>query len=459
MQQATPPKTENDVRIAASKRIASSAEGIEAGCRSPGMVDLAKSLRKELTAAYLPESPVEIDLVESLSLTEAQWMEFETARQIKIAQERSTATLRFERLAADAFDRDKADWEADPESRTSIFARTYRGAAHLAAIWVRVLRELKAGDDIPFDLVRQTVLAMGSRWQVDKADEHAMTVVASFMKIAADQARAAETWARESKACDGLEFARIRAEKAVARTPGVEECRRGLIRIANQEAEDWKKLADRLKADFEAARAVARECAVGLGTGDRVLEKELRSLNRLATTARNRADRLMDKLARRIRERQSQAPRDAREIRPEPLAKSDVRPQENTAQNESKPGIADAKSPEKKCAGVSKESVLGMKPDDERDTAAYRGGEARDATRCDGLLTVAAHSGASVEPAGRPQSRSKGPESGTIRLSDTERKVLRVLRKMPDSPRRRKEIARLFGSDQKFREMCAAMDS
>lgn len=427
--------------------------------------DLAESLQAELAENYQVVSPVEIDAVAALALALAKWMEIESVKMVKIAQERAAATVRFDRLVADAFDRDKAAWQKDPETRISIFARTFRGASHLSEIWARVLKELKSGADIPFELACHALLCMGSRWQVDKADENAMTIMASFVKISSDPTQAAETWARESKMRDGLSFARRRAEKAVARAPGADQCRSFLVQAATQEAEGWKKVADKMRADFEAARAASCDFAVGLGTGDPVLEKELRILNRLAIAARDRADKLQEKLEALIMKRN--------------VAGVPVTLESNSGERAKSNGgrvkislCAGSHSPVGSISGVKDSNVGGMMDGSgsnvsARDFRSARGpesGSKKESSFHENPRTIESRKDASnSEVTGEKHVESLTSESradaGPSRLTSSERKLVKMLRKVPDSPRRRSDIVRLFGSEQRFREMCAAIDS
>lgn len=457
------PGIRKEIGIAQASAQASKGAAATGGSRV--FQELAESIQAELAECYQVSSPAEIDAVADLSLALAKWMEIEAVRKVKIDQERSTATVRFDRLAADAFDRDKAAWSKDPESRTSIFARTYRGACHLSEIWARVLTELKAGEDIPFELACQALLAMGSHWQVHKADENAVTIMASFVKISADPALAAETWARESKMRDGLAFARRRVEKAVTRAPGVEDCRRGLLMVATQEAEGWKQVADKFRPEFEAARTAARDCAVGLGTGDPILEKELRNLNRLATTTRNHVEKLQRELEVLKKKRDTNGLADGRDSPSAAPAKSKAgrSGQSLKASSRDAEGKGPVASDSKKVGTKRGRGPIPLDQDTRQARVHEAPAKSRPEIHCgsqpDGYQHVASVSEGGGTGSGSPMAQDKITRSGTVRLTSSERKLLKMFRKVPDSPRRRNDIVRLFGSEQRFREMCAAMDA
>ncbi len=283
---------------------------------NPETLALADSIRNELTQTHQPVSQAEIDIVAELAQARAQFLEIEKARQIRIAQERATAFDRFDRNSADALDRDKTAWRQDPAGRVWILSSTFHGAKFLAELWNTVLEDIHAGLALPFDMVCDAVMALGSHWQVDKAEGDGLQLMTWYVRTAPDPAQAAELWARESKVRDGLAFARDRVARRIADAPKPSEARDELKALAKQEADAWKSMALQLRPAFESSRELAPQCAVGLGIGDPNLEKELRLLNRYATSARNNADRLQRRLESLIRNRATETRRATREPRP-----------------------------------------------------------------------------------------------------------------------------------------------
>jgi len=264
---------------------------------------------------------------------------------------------------------------------------------------------------------------------------------------------------------DGLAFARRRAEKAVARAHGVDESRRWLLQVATQEAEEWKKVAEKMRPDFEAARAAACDCAVGAGTGDPVLEKELRNLNRLATTAQNRADKLQGNLEALVRKRDNSGSPVARGSSSETPGKSNAARTGRSRSAASHPESGSVPvSAGSNDSGFSRGNGSATSAGE---TSADRGADTSSSQRTailDASQRMKSQSFASISEVSDMKSDVSQPpaeraESGPVRLTASERKLLKMLRKVPDSPRRRNDIVRLFGSEKRFREMCAAMDS
>jgi len=280
---------------------------------NPETLALAESIKEELTQIHQPGSRAEIEVIAELALARAQFMEIEKARQIRIAQERASALDRHERTTADALDRDKTAWRQDPAGRIWILSSTFPGAKFLAELWDTLLEDLRAGLALPFEMVCDAVMALGSHWQVDKAEGDGLNLMTWYVRTAPDPTQAAELWAKESHVRDGLAFARDRVARRIAAAPKPVEARREMESLAKQEAADWKSTAQQLRPAFETSRELAPQCAVGLGTGDPNLEKELRLLNRYATSARNNADRLQRRFESLVRNRAIEARRATRE--------------------------------------------------------------------------------------------------------------------------------------------------
>lgn len=290
---------------------------------------LADSIREDLMRQHSPANKTEIDLIAGWAQARAEFVEIEKARQIRIGQERTTAAERFERRAADAFDRDKFAWIKDPAGRVRLLASSFLGSKFLAAIWQRVLEELQAGRALPFALIREAVMALGSPWQADRATGEGLKLLVLYVRSAPDPEHASDIWAKESNVLDGPAFARDRIRHLLENAPPAADARNELITLARREAGQRQSTAGALRTAFEAARAFAPHGAVGLGLGDATLEKELRLLNRYARQARDRAERLHREFEKLLRSRDGNNRRDARKpprtATPKPEIDEDLR--------------------------------------------------------------------------------------------------------------------------------------
>jgi hypothetical protein len=349
---------------------------------NPETLALAVSIRDELTQTHQPGSRAEIEVIAELAQARAQFLEIEKARQIRIVQERASALDRHERTTADALDRDKAAWRQDPSGRVWILSSTFPGAKFLAELWDTLLEDLRAGLALPFDMVCDAVMALGSHWQVDKAEGDGLKLMTWYVRTAPDPAQAAELWAKESHVRDGLAFARDRVSRRIAAAPKPAEARREMESLAKQEAADWKSTALQLRPAFETSRELAPQCAVGLGTGDPNLEKELRLLNRYATSARNNADRLQRRYESLVRNRAIEARRASREprrgdTRTEPAITDTQRPCDVISKRDESlsktPATLQALAPiPPEAASKSSSSTTTQTTGDRRITAAFR---------------------------------------------------------------------------------------
>lgn len=440
---------------------------------APETRELAESLQVELTELHQPQSPAESAVIADLALAQAQYLEVEKARQARIAEEKATAAARFERLAAYAFDRDRAAWQADPERRLPILAKTFLGASYMAGIWSRVAAEL--ADDsgaLAFGLACEAAMALGSPWQVDKAAGDGLAVMACYVRIAPEPAEAIEVWARESNARDGFAFSRNRAAKLVARATDPAEARRALATIAARQAAEWCALAEDFRDDEASARAAAHDCCVGLGTGDPILEKQLRLLNRYATTARNRADRLQRRLDALKHNRlieahraEREADREARRLERESRT-AERRYDEETKRMERERSAYYGVPDNPVYAATSSDSLIrGQQSLDDADDSALAGSAApagaADSSHFRTQESVSQEDTAALRneaPNASMRIQAAGGALSVDTTTATGRLILATLRTMPDSPRRQAEIARRFGSEERFRAACAAME-
>jgi hypothetical protein len=268
------------------------------------IAEVVARLGREFKATYQPVTRREFDAVMELAVATAQFRTIDCARQLKIEEERSSATIRFDRRAVETFERDKTAWAAQPGLYLPIITGTYLGTQYIADIWNEVTAELNAGNDIPFDLAGRAVLATGSHWRVDRATGDGLNVMSWFVRIAADQSRMIDVWVQASRVREGANFARMRAKRIMAQAPGPQEARQNLANLAASESAKWSSIALELRKSHDIVRGSAGQCAVGLGTGDKTLEKELKALEKLATNALRRVERIRRDLVIQIRDRE-----------------------------------------------------------------------------------------------------------------------------------------------------------
>jgi hypothetical protein len=253
-------------------------------------------IEEELIRIFSPESETESHIVRELSVAYWKRQEHDRLHSLRVEQETRVAGELFDRQQETKFREDLSNLNQGPQFFRDILGRTYLGAMYFRNLWSQISDSLSpSGSGMTLNQAWNAALSEQSPAHVQEINSQGWWIFERFLASSLCPQEQADEWLRQSgtkeSKCDALH-----ANHHLKNAPDSGQSKTELQIRARERLTHWSGVEDQLKPEYDLEKNRFGMMSMGLGLGD----KELMNESRLALRYWTTAQRIVEKLERRL---------------------------------------------------------------------------------------------------------------------------------------------------------------